>query len=106
MVAAESSKIYLIDLDNFAAGAIASTIVNIAGNSYFDRSISVDMYEIGNDAYFAIGTGSANYELFKASSPLLCFAPKYVHIVDGSCKAIVDFPDGYGLDSVTKKTKL
>jgi len=52
MIAAENSKIYLIDLDNFAAGAIASTIVNIASGAYFDRSISIDMHVAGNDAYF------------------------------------------------------
>ncbi len=34
MVVCENLKIYLIDLDNFSAGAITSTIVNIASGNY------------------------------------------------------------------------
>ncbi len=87
MIAGEDKKIYLIDLDNFAAGAIASTIVNIATSTYKDRSQSIDMHVVGNDRYFVVGTQVANYELFKVT---ICPTGQYMHIVDGSCKAIVD----------------
>ncbi len=111
MFVCEFNRIYLIDLDNFAAGAIPSTAVQgVASNgAYKERSISRDVLLEDQDAYLFVDyvvSTTGYYELFKVSNLAICYLPTYTHIVDGSCKAIVDFPDGYGLDSVTKKTKL
>jgi len=58
LIVAETTRIYLIDLDNFAAGAIASTIVNIASGTYTSRSLSIDMRTVNNEAVFILGTAN------------------------------------------------
>jgi len=58
MIVGETDRIYLIDLDNFAAGAIASTIVTIVSGSYPGRSLSIDMLAIGIDRYFVVGSNA------------------------------------------------